>query len=48
MYNSLIAGHADSDKDMKQFSNLRYDGTLHRHTSPSSVSRRIEVHIENI
>lgn len=48
MYNSLISGHADSGKEMKQFSSLRYDGTLHGHTSPSSVSRRIEVHIENL
>lgn len=30
MYNSLISGHADSDKDMKQFSSLRYDGSHSR------------------
>lgn len=29
MYNSLIAGHADSDKKMKWFSNLRYEGKRH-------------------
>lgn len=49
MYNSQISGHADSDKEMKQFSSLRYDGTLHGHyLRASSESRRIEVHIENL
>ena len=44
---STISGHADSDKDMKRFSSLRYDGTLHGHYLRASfVSRRIEVHIE--
>lgn len=49
MYDSQISGHADSGKEMKQFSSLRYDGTLHGHyLRASSVSRRIEVHIENL
>ena len=49
MYDSLFSGHADSDKEMKQFSSLRYDGTLHGHyLQASSVSRRIEVHIKNL
>lgn len=49
MYNSQFSGHADSGKDMKQFSSLRYDGTLHGHyLRASSVSRRIEGHIENL
>lgn len=44
MYDSQISGHADSDKEMKQFSSLRYDGTLHGpYLRASSVSRRIEV-----
>lgn len=47
MYDSQISGHADSDKEMKQFSSLRCDGTLHGHyLRASSVSRRIEGHIE--
>ena len=49
MYNSQFSGHADYDKEMKQFSSPRYDGTLHGHyLRASSVSRRIEVHINII
>lgn len=49
MYNSQFSGHADSGKDMKQFSSLRYDGTLRGHYLLTNFeSRRIEVHIENL